>query len=493
MTDLDLKTASVSDIGSKLVDLTEEPEAILAVVRAFCEEKGIAESTFGRLAVNDGKFVGRIASGSRIEPETAERVDVFMEKANKGEIRLRGRPRRKKTESNAFKMAELISQETSIRTPGSFAIHEQRHRFHVFAATTNESWVHADIMAEDLRVMTPEPDGFRIFYSPMDNGITLVRVLRALHVFHPDVPVQVVIKGWGLEDLRNTISRMVDRLIEHPLTVFVLTNLYTREAVQLKKTSDEGPQNLIWTDFALAGDRGYDYQLQVGQLFKDLAQQWTVVQGKDDLPEYAQPSVVCVYRADKAEALKNLIPQENGDPLEFDYCFLNHPFLHSHTMKFRTEYVLKPVIEHLAVGGMVKVAQSYGEDPAHEIIHRIADGKALPCVSRHDIISDLKKSLGEDQRHVSFSGLTDATSLYRFDMHTLPIIADGDAGALSLSLQSAWNNAVYFGQFKEELAQAMQREGTRYLDVTRDVLRERGGLWFVNETFAITRKEEGTA
>ena len=472
-----------------LVGLTEDPEAMLAVVRATCEEMGIAESTFGRLAVNDGKFVGRIASGSRIEPETARRVDAFMEKANRGEIKLRGRPRRKKTDPGAFKMAELISQETSIRTPGSFAIHEQRHRSHVFAATTNESWVHADLMATDLKAITPGPAGFRIFYSPMDNGVSLVRVLRALHAFHPDVPVQVVIKGWGLEDLRNTISRMVDRLIEHPLTVLVLTNLYTREAVTLRKTAEDGPQDLVWTDLPLEGGSGYDYQLQVGRLFRDIARQWTVVQGKDDLPEYAQPSVVCVYRKDTAAQLRPLIPEQNGDPLEFDYCFLNHPFLHSHTMTFRTEYVLRPVIAHLVPGGVVKIAQSFGEDPAHEIIRRVTGGKTLACVSRHDIISSLKKALGEAHKKLSFSGLTDARSLYRFDMHTLPLIENEDTGALSLSVQGAWNNAVYFGQFKEELAQAVQREGMRYLDVTRDVLRERGGLWFVNETFAITRRE----
>ena len=41
---------------------------------------------------------------------------------------------------------------------------------------------------------------------------------------------------------------------------------------------------------------------------------------------------------------------------------------------------------------------------------------------------------------------------------------------------------------KEELAQAAIREGKQYLDITRDVLREHGGLWFVNETFSVTLK-----
>ena len=76
--------------------------ALLKVIRRFCKTHGIAESTFGRLAVNDGKFVGRIEAGSRIETETARRVDAFIAQVEAGEIVLRGRPRRKKAESSAF-------------------------------------------------------------------------------------------------------------------------------------------------------------------------------------------------------------------------------------------------------------------------------------------------------------------------------------------------------------------------------------------------------
>ena len=120
-------------MSANLVDLVDDPEAITKVVRAFCEKYGVAESTFGRLAVNDGKLISRISSGSRIEPETALRVADFMARADRGEVRLRGRPRRKKSQTSDYRMSELVSQETSIRTPGSFAIHEQRHRYHVFA------------------------------------------------------------------------------------------------------------------------------------------------------------------------------------------------------------------------------------------------------------------------------------------------------------------------------------------------------------------------
>ena len=473
-------------MSTDLAELVDTPDALLSVIRDFCEKYGVAESTFGRLSVNDGKLVSRIAAGSRIEIETAQRMEGFMASADRGDIRLRGRPRRKKDHSAEEMMAELISQETSIRTPGSFAFHEQRQRFHVFANTTNESWVLADRIAEDLTELTPGPDGIRIFYAPMDNGITLTRTLRAVHATFPDTPVLVVLKGRGLEDLRNTMGRLVDRITEHPLSVFVLTNLYMREALDLEKKSGDSPHPVNWRDVALTGSRSYDYQRQMAPLYDALSSEWQIHQGEHAQPVYAKPSVVTVYREDQRKALANLIQQQGNTGLEYDYCLLNHPYLQSHTMRFRIDHMLRPVTAALAPGGKMTVVQAHGNDPAHEIVKRVWPGVPMPFISRHDIIRELRRSMGQIQSEFNFSGLTDATSLFRFDMHTLPIFEGSEIGALSLT--SAWNNAVYFAEVKEELAQAAIREGSRYLDITRDVLRKHGGLWFVNETFSATRK-----
>ena len=475
----------------KLQNLTDKPQEIVMIVREFCEKYEIAESTFGRLSVNDGKFVGRISAGSRIEPETAQRVADFIARADRGEIQLRGRRRRKKAQSNIEKMAELISQETSIRTPGSFAFHEQRQRYHVFANTTNESWVLADRIAEDLKRLKSGPNGIRIFYAPMDNGITLTRTLRAVHAVFPDTPILMVLKGRGLEDLRNTMGRLVDRMAEHPLSVFVLTNLYVREALDLVKKSDDNPQEIFWRDVALEGSRSYDYQRQVAPLYEELSREWLIHQGKHGQPVYANPSVVTFYRKDRRDQLAHIIPTPGQTGRLYDYCLLNHPYLQSHTMHFRIDHMLHPVVEALAPGGQMAVVQPHGNDPAHEIVRRIWPDQPIPFVSRYDIIRVLRSALSETQAEFTFSGLTDAKSLFRFDMHTLPVLEDQEIGALSLS--SAWNNAVYFAEVKEELAQTAIRDGTRYLDITRDVLREHGGLWFVNETFSVSRKPDGDA
>ena len=46
--------------------------SLLEAITAFCQREKIAESTFGKLAVNDGKFVSRLRDGSRATPETWE-------------------------------------------------------------------------------------------------------------------------------------------------------------------------------------------------------------------------------------------------------------------------------------------------------------------------------------------------------------------------------------------------------------------------------------
>src|SRR5512134_1299749 len=51
---------------------------LLGSISDFCRRTGMAESTFGRRAVNDGKFVARLRDGARVTPETLERVNQFI-------------------------------------------------------------------------------------------------------------------------------------------------------------------------------------------------------------------------------------------------------------------------------------------------------------------------------------------------------------------------------------------------------------------------------
>ena len=53
-------------------------EEILREISDFCRRTGLAESTFGRRAVNDGKLVNRLRDGGRITTETLDRIRNFI-------------------------------------------------------------------------------------------------------------------------------------------------------------------------------------------------------------------------------------------------------------------------------------------------------------------------------------------------------------------------------------------------------------------------------
>ena len=57
-------------------------EVILQEISEFCRQRGLAESTFGRRAVNDGKLASRLRNGGRITTDTLERIRAFMSQSD---------------------------------------------------------------------------------------------------------------------------------------------------------------------------------------------------------------------------------------------------------------------------------------------------------------------------------------------------------------------------------------------------------------------------
>lgn len=51
---------------------------LLGEIEAFTRGAGIAESTFGLQAVNDGKLISRMRGGGRMYRETEDRIREFM-------------------------------------------------------------------------------------------------------------------------------------------------------------------------------------------------------------------------------------------------------------------------------------------------------------------------------------------------------------------------------------------------------------------------------
>src|SRR5215472_16746485 len=57
-----------------------DPQTLLREISEYCRRADLAESTFGRLAINDGKLVRRLRDGGRITTDTFDRIQAFIAK-----------------------------------------------------------------------------------------------------------------------------------------------------------------------------------------------------------------------------------------------------------------------------------------------------------------------------------------------------------------------------------------------------------------------------
>ena len=62
----------------------EDNRDIIERIEAYCRRYGIAESTFGRLSINDGKLVGRLRKGGSITMRTFRAVETYLSKEPAG-------------------------------------------------------------------------------------------------------------------------------------------------------------------------------------------------------------------------------------------------------------------------------------------------------------------------------------------------------------------------------------------------------------------------
>ena len=81
--------------------------------------------------------------------------------------------------------------------------------------------------------------------------------------------------------------------------------------------------------------------------------------------------------------------------------------------------------------------------------------------------------------------LSDAESLFRYQMHTLPSEIGDRIGTSTLF--AAWNAIIYVNQIEDERLESVLQDGS-YLPTVQDVLQKYNGLWFNDESFVVTRR-----
>ncbi len=208
-------------------------QQLLQEISDYCRQTGLAESTFGRRAVNDGKLAARLRNGGRITTDTLDRIHGFMA-AHPAHDRptIIDRPREPRSLPAAAPAPTLTAPvgAKSGDPQRNFRFFDNRQKYLLFVNTCSEKWEVANRVSDELAHIHPRPPAVRVFDAGVGDGSVLTRVMRAMHDRFAHMPFYLVGKEISLEDIRLTLQKMPDRFFEHPSTVLVLTNLAYADA-----------------------------------------------------------------------------------------------------------------------------------------------------------------------------------------------------------------------------------------------------------------------
>jgi len=369
-----------------------------------------------------------------------------------------------------------------------FRFYDNRQKYLAFVTTCNEKAVIAARCAEELRRLRPTPPALRLFDAGMGDGTVLARVLRTVHHQFPTVPVVAVAKEISLEDVRLGLEKMPDRFVEHPHTVLVLTNLSYADAPALVPADPGQAAALSWQEAPLEGASAHELGAQIEALGPILSSSWgTSPSPETGNPVPQQPSVLVLYRRDHAFLLEAVLDQLRQHVSSYDFVLASQPWRARMGAEFKVEKILAPLSRSLVGGGRLLVVQSWGRDPASEIVERLWPGEMPFTVDRHVLLESLRTALGDEVTDYQLADPSDEEAVFRYEMHTLPSEIGDRIGTSTLF--AAWNAVIYVNQIEDEQLEEALRDGS-YLQATQDVLRTHGGLWFNDEAFVVARRRE---
>ena len=368
-----------------------------------------------------------------------------------------------------------------------FRFYDNRQKYLAFVNTCNEKAVVARRAAKELSQIRPSPPALRIFDAGMGDATVLSRLMSSVHRDFPAVPLLAVAKEISLEDVRLGLEKMPDRFYEHPHTVVVMTNLSYMEAPQLRPQGDKSAAAALnWHTLKLKGKSAYGYVEQIEALGPVLAQGWqTKPNPKTGNPVVVRPSVLVLYREDREFLLDAVIPRPGASPGSYDFVLAIQPWRARMSAQFKASRILAPLARSLRPGGRLLTVQSYGQDPALEIVQRLWPGENPFQVGRHDLVQALTAELGADLEKFSVMDPPDEEALFQYQMHTLPSEIADRIGTSTLF--AAWNAVIYVNQIEDERLDPVVTTGS-YLEATQSVLQKHGGLWFNDEAFVVTRR-----
>ena len=463
-------------------------DQLLTAVIEFCKEYKMAESTFGRKAVNDGKFVSRLRTGARVTPETFEKVKKFINSSgNVKSIQIDNQNLHVLPKEDNVDDKNLFDEKSKSKKK-NFRFFDNRQKYLLFVSTCSEKEVISKRIGMELGHIKPKPPAIRIFDAGMGDGTVLAGVMREMHHRYPTMPFYISGKEISLEDVRICLSKMSDRLFEHPASVLVFTNLFYSEAPWLKPKSMASSNSMVWKEVALQGGSSHEFAEQLNELRGFLNENWQAGHSpKTGNPIYERPTVLIIYREDHKFLLSDVIPKQDVKKADYDLVLASQPYRLRVSSEVKSRNVLLPLVRSLGRGGRIIGIHSSGDDPGHQILKEIWPNDNPFVSDRHSLLKAVKNELGSDARHYNIKANSDNRSIFKYTMHSLPSELEASIGTSTLF--AAWNAATYVGQIDEQRLEAAMKS-VDYLSITQKALKKYGGLWFNDESYTISRKND---
>ena len=362
---------------------------------------------------------------------------------------------------------------------------DSRAAYMMFVTTTTEKAEVAARIVREARLVDPGPDALRLFDAGMGDATVLVDVMRNLHAVYTHVPWLVVGKEISMEDVRQTLDKLPDRLHEHPEMVVVVTNMTYSEAPDLRPRP--GKPAMSWRTTALEGSTTVDFARQIRGIQEGVTEDWQVVTSpRTGNPVYVRPAVHVIYRKDREFILRRILPERGSYQGSYDLIIASQPYRARTTAEHKVHTVIQPLARALAPGGRLLGIHSYGDDPGIEIIRNLWPDEKPFRTSRRALLAEASRQLSAPQdRDLVMQDSEDAESMFRYEMHAMPVEAQEHIG--TSSILAAWNAAAYVAQIDEERMSDAVASGA-YIQATRSVIERRGGVWFNDESYVIHRE-----
>jgi len=455
---------------------------LLQEIEDYCLRNGIAESTFGRLAVGNSKLTARLRAGKGVTLKTMLRIRQYIHSGG------RSQDLRTEQPQDQFNKSQVsVAATDTIDFEQPFRFYDNRQKYLAFVHTCNEKRTIAERVLRELQLIDINPPGLRLFDAGLGDGLVLSEVLRGIHHQHPTLPVFINGKEISDENVRLTLEKLPDRLCEHPATVLVISNMRYREAPSLSPGDIREAAAMNWIEVPLRGTSSFHFSVQIAGLEQSLKDGWQT--RRSDItgnPVPIRPSVMLIYREDHRMLLDHLIPRPDDISNSYDLIIASHPWRARESAGNKVGKILAPLVRCLSQGGRLIAVQGYGEDPGQEILMQEWPDEHPFSVRRDELIKGLKSELGRDAEMYNLNVPSNKKALLRYRMHTLPSEINENLGTSTLF--AAWNAAIYVGQIEDEKLEAAIAKGS-YLESTRKILKKYGGLWFNDECLVISRRK----